>query len=435
MPFRRFAEATLALLIAVASILPISAQTYTVLYSFTGGADGASPMAALVLDPAGNLYGTTFGTTPYPLGQTTGTTTGSVFKVNSGGGFTLLYNFANGGPNGKNPSGGLVRDPSGNLYGSTYGGGGSTNPICFAGGRLPDAGCGEIFKVDASDNFSVLFSFSGSKNCWDGCLPLAPLTLDSAGNLYGTSYLGGSRNSDPDRLNRQGYAAESYCGVVFKLSPKGKETVFHRFGKARHDGDFPNPGLVVDSTGNVYGTTLAGGQNDNGGGTDGDGTVFILDPSGNETALFYFQYPGSGASPNGSLVQDPSGNFYGTLRNGWPFKLDLQGNLTQFPGSIEGITFAPLIVDAFGNLYGTTYTGGGLNPACGGGDGCGTVFKLDPSGNFTTLYQFSGYSDGANPFASLVMDDAGNLYGTTAYGGTVNSNCPAGCGVVFKITP
>src|ERR1700678_1609995 len=179
----QFIRAVLLLFVGLVTIPSGWAQTYTVLYSFTGGTDGASPEAGLILDSAGNLYGTTAGTTAYPYGEMTGTTAGAVFKLSPAGAFPLLYNFGVGGVNGAFPSGGLVQDSSGNLYGSTYGGGGSTNPSCFAGG-LPSQGCGVIFKVNASGNYSVFYTFSGDRDCWHGCEPLAPLTLDLTGNLY-----------------------------------------------------------------------------------------------------------------------------------------------------------------------------------------------------------------------------------------------------------
>jgi uncharacterized repeat protein (TIGR03803 family) len=447
MSFMKLTRIFLAFLMGLAAIPAGRAQTYTVLYSFTGGADGASPKGGLILDADGNVYGTTQGINfyPYPYPQTTGTTAGSVFRVSSSGQFTLLYNFAAGGANGAGPSGGLVRDSAGNLYGATSGGGASVDPNCFAGGgALPLQGCGEVFKVDAAGNFSVLFSFSGKSDCWTGCWPLAPLTLDAAGNLYGTSYLGGSRDCNASKLNRQGYFLNSDCGVVFKLDPSGKETVLHRFGKARRDGDFPNPGLTLDAAGNLYGATFGGGINSNGGNA-GAGTVFKLDPSGNETVLFYFQEFVNGYYPNGGLFLDGGGNLYGTTQgsvgigqNG-VFKLDPEGNLTDLAsgGVLGGTPLAGLIVDAAGNFFGTTLDGGNLAPNCGyfGNGQCGRIFRLDPSGNLTFVYQFTGFADGASPYAGLVMDAVGNLYGTTAYGGTVNSNCPAGCGVVFKITP
>jgi uncharacterized repeat protein (TIGR03803 family) len=439
------AKLALALLVFLPTVVAVPsawAQTYTVLYSFTGGADGASPKGSLVLDSASNLYGTTLGSNPYPSGQMTGTTAGSVFKITPGGSFTLLYNFGPGGANGTSPSGGLVRDSAGNLYGATSGGGASTNPTCIEGGShpsLPLDGCGEVFKVDANGNFSVFFSFSGQSLCGHGCWPLAPLTLDPAGNLYGTTFLGGSRDCDSFNLGVHQFLLNTYCGVVFRLDPQGKETVLHRFGKARRDGDFPNPGLILDAAGNLYGTTLGGGINSNGG-NGGAGTVFKLDPAGNETVLFYFEEFVSDDNPHGGLIQDAAGNLYGTAQNHGTghgaFKLDPQGNLTRLPG-VGGTPLAGFIMDVAGNLYDTTFDGGNLSPNCGffGNGDCGTVFKLDASGNFTVVYNFSGGADGDAPYAGLVMDAAGNLFGTAAYGGTVNSNCPAGCGVVFKITP
>ena len=444
MSFTKLIQAALLLLVGLAAVPSGSAQTYSVLYSFTGGANGASPEAALILDTAGNLYGTTFGATAYPYGQVTGTTAGSIFKLTSGGGFTLLYNFGAGGADGANPSGGLVRDSAGNLYGSTYSGGPSTNPNCFAGlNKLPADGCGEVFKMDANGNLSVLHSFSGNSYCWTGCEPLAPLTLDAAGNLYGTTFLGGSRDCDIYKLNNLAGLENSDCGVVFKLDTTGKETVLHRFGSARKEGDFPNPGLILDTAGNLYGTTLGGGINPGGAnGFGGAGTVFKLDPAGNETVLFFFQEFVSGYFPNGGLLQDSGGNLYGTTRgagdvgqNG-AFKLDPQGHLTQF-SQLDGVPFAGLNTDGAGNFYGTELDGGNQGQSCGyyGNATCGRVFKIDPAGNLTILYDFKGGSDGDAPYASLVVDAAGNLYGTTAHGGTFNNACPSGCGVVFKITP
>lgn len=435
MSWRKLPLTTLALF-AIVAVRHMGAQTLKVLYSFTGGPDGASPRSALILDSAGNLYGTTFGATDYPPGQVTGTTTGSVFKIGPGGSFTLLHDFGTGGVDGNNPSGGLIRDFAGNLYGATSGGGASTNPDCFAGGHSwPSSGCGEIFRIDANGNLGILYSFSGNNKCRSGCSPLAPLTLDAAGNLYGSTYLGGSRNCDTFRLEPDGAVASSDCGVVFELDTKGKETVLHRFGNGRRDGDFPNSGLILDAAGNIYGTAFSGGINEFGIG--GDGVVFKLDPGGKEDVMFFFHGVLNTYAPNGSLIQDAAGNLYGTT-NFEAFKLDSFGNFTELSDLNGYGTVAPLIADGNGNFYGTTLNGGTLPPICGGTlpyDTCGTVFKLDSLGNFTVLYQFSGHNDGGNPAAGLVMDAAGNLYGTTTYGGPVNSNCPAGCGVVFKITP
>jgi uncharacterized repeat protein (TIGR03803 family) len=308
---------------------------------------------------------------------------------------------------------------------------------------FPVDGCGEVFKVDANGNFSVFYSFAGDNSCWHGCYPLAPLTLDPAGNFYGTTYLGGSRNCNPGRMNNQEGFGYSDCGLVFKLDTTGKETVLHRFGKARQNGDFPNPGLILDAAGNLYGTTLGGGINGNGG-DGGAGTLFKMDPAGNETVLHFFLVFVDGWQPVPGLIRDAAGDFYGVTYRGGPcglgsvFKMDSQDNVTVLldfcaPGDDGESPLAGVIMDGAGNLYGTA-VGGGNFEAC-NGTGCGAVYKLDQLGNETALYNFGGGNDGAYPEAGLVMDTAGNLYGTTAYGGTINSACPAGCGVVFKITP
>jgi uncharacterized repeat protein (TIGR03803 family) len=449
MSFPRFIQAVLLLVAGLAAVPSGWARTYEVLYSFTGGADGASPEAGLALDSAGNLYGTTVGTT-YAYDRatgtqlTTGTTAGSVFKLSPGGDFTLLYNFGAGGTNGSYPAGGLVRDLAGNLYGATSSGGASPNP-CSVGwfgslGSDPFDGCGTVFKVDANGNFSVLYSFSGNNNCWQGCTPLAPLTLDAAGNLYGATYLGGSKDCSGvyPKLNSLGGVLPSDCGVVFKLDTTAKEIVLRHFGDGHKQGDFPNSGLIFDAAGNLYGTAGGGGiyrDGGDGGNDDGGaGAVFELDPAGNETVLYFFNPLVSPvAFPNAGLIQDAAGNFYGTAD--YLFKLDPQGTLTQL--NSPGYPTSALILDAAGNLYGTTPNGGSgiSNPICGPGYGCGTVFRVDPSGNLTTLYDFSGETDGAESQAPVIMDAEGNLYGTTAYGGTISDVCPAGCGVVFKITP
>ncbi len=382
------------------------AQTYTVLYSFTGGTDGALPFGRLIVDSAGNFYGTT-------TGSQAGTTMGSVFKLSTRGKFKLLHNFGTGGAGGAGPSAGLVRDQEGNLYGTTAGGG--------------SAGQGTVFKLDKNGKYWVLYSFAGAR---DGAEPVASLFLDPSGTLYGTTFLGGTLNCDPNK----GVG----CGVVFTVdSVTGKEKVLRRFSSSRKYGDLPIAGLLQDAAGNLYGTNSFGGP-------AGNGTVFKLDPAGKETVLHAFQSQSDGAQPSSELIQDAAGNFYGTTINGdspldsggTVFKLDPNGNETvlynfsYFTG-IEPT--AGLSMDSAGNFYGTTYRGGTQNQAC--PDGCGVVFKLDPSGTETVLYSFVGGSDGANPYAGLVIDAHGNLYGTVAYGGIVNSNCPAGCGVVFKITP
>jgi uncharacterized repeat protein (TIGR03803 family) len=289
--------------------------------------------------------------------------------------FKTLHKFSNSGSGGSAILAGLVRDPAGNLYGATFEGG---NTGC---GGL---GCGVIFEVSPADTEIVLYTFTGGT---DGGSPGTTLVRDSAGNLYGTASIGGDLGCS------EGFG--SGCGVVFKLSPTGQETVLHTF-TGSPDGAIAGAGvpyanLLRDSAGNLYGTT-------GGGGVYGAGTVFEIDPAGNETILYNF------CSQGGSACTDGEGPFAGVVR------------------------------DSEGNLYGTTIAGGANSFCASYAVTCGTVFKLSSSGEETVLHSFAGYpTDGAGPVSGLVLDPAGNLYGTTESGGSVSCG-GSGCGTVFEIT-
>jgi uncharacterized repeat protein (TIGR03803 family) len=374
--------------------LPLSAQTFTVLHTFTGGTDGASPRGGLIRDSSGNLYGTTI------FGGSTGS--GLVFKMNKNGKLTVLHAFA-GGAGGTAPADPVFRDSAGNLYGTTSSGG---------------LGDGTVFKLDKKNNFTVLYSFNGKST---GMEPFTPVVRDAAGNLYGTTDLGGDTSCD----------GGGGCGVVFKIDPQGNETLPIIFTGGKN-GQTPEAGLLMDGAGNLYGTTSAGGKN-------GNGTVFKLDTSGNETVVGNFVFA-RGARPLSNVIQDSQGNFYGTAISGGNkkctegcgtvYKMDTSGNeitLYAFTGGADGaIPTSGLVFDTAGNLYGSTYGGG--TPGC-QDQGCGVIFKLDPTGKETVLHSFSDGADGAAPEGNIVLDTAGNLYGTTSIGGTDNQ------GVVFKITP
>jgi uncharacterized repeat protein (TIGR03803 family) len=356
-----------------------NAGNQTVLYSFTGGADGANPYANVLCDSAGNLNGTTL------FGGSSGA--GVVFRISGAGHESVLYSFT-GGADGGNPFYGLIQDSAGNLYGTTDGGG--------------SAGVGVVFKLDKKGHETVLYSFTGGV---DGAFPNG-LIHDSAGNLYGTTQFGGAFGA----------------GVVFKLDPIGNETVLYSFTGAA-DGGSPFAGVVEDSAGNLYGTT-------NGGGSGGAGVVFKLDAVGHETVLYSFTGGGDGGYPSAGVTLDSVGNLYGTTSFGGSagagvvFKVDTAGNetvLNSFTGGKDGgYPFGGVIADLGGNLYGNT-SGGGTA-------GVGALFKLDPAGHETVLYGFPG-SDGGNPYAGVIQDSAGNLYGTTLQGGT------DGVGVVYKLDP
>ena len=378
------------------------AQTFTVLYSFTGGTDGGYPMAGLIRDTQGNLYGTTESAGDLSCGNNAGC--GVVFEVDTTGKETVLHSFA-GEPDGAVPVAGLLLDAKGNLYGTTFDGG---TGGCSHAFYVP--GCGTVFKVDKAGKETVLFRFKGK----DGAHPAGVLVGDAAGNLYGTTTNGGGAG----------------LGTVFKLDKSDKETVLHRFeSKQQQEGLHPYAGLVRASTGNLYGTTVKGGP-DNCYPNKWCGVVFMLDPTGKETLLYSFSDT-DGETPWAGLVRDAKGNLYGTTSYAGPynegtvFKLDKQGNLTilhSFKENPDGaLPLAGLILDANGNLYGTTYYGGTHDS--------GTVFKIDSAGNETVLYSFTGGNDGGSPLADLLLDTEGNLYGTTWVGGAY------GAGVVFKLTP
>jgi uncharacterized repeat protein (TIGR03803 family) len=320
----------------------------TVLYSFTGGTDGANPEASLLMDSAGNLYGTTY------AGGTNGI--GTVFKLTQSGQETVLYNFAGGTADGANPQASLIMDRAGNLYSTTY-----------AGGAY---GLGTVFELSKNGKETVLHSFGAGT---DGASPVAGVTMDAGGNLYGTTSAGGTYT----------------YGTVFQLtpvpvlltsslSPRYRESILHNFTH-QDDGDVPYAGLIFDRNGNLYGAATGGGVNSG-------GTIFELTPSA--------------GGWNFTVV-------YGIA--GW----DISG------------AFQDLYMDASGNLWGTTH--------CDGTYQAGTVYELTNSRgtwNYTSIYVFTGGNDGLYSYSNLVFDTQGNLYGTTKQGGD-----DYGFGVVFKITP
>jgi len=255
----------------------------TVLYSFKGYGDGNEPQDNLILDSAGNLYGTTFyGGTGTGCGNGDGGC-GTVFEVTQAGTETVLYSFA-GGADGNFPTSGLVRDAEGNLYGTTYYGGLVNASYC-------SIGCGTVFKLSSTGTKTTLYSFTGNA---DGGSPQGSLLLDAQGNLYGATVGGGTF----------GPGCGSGCGTAFKVTAAGTETVIHSFTGGT-DGVNPFGGLVRDAKGNFYGTTREGG-------TVGAGTVYKLTPAGKETILYDFPGSSNGSSPWSGLAMDAEGNLYGT---------------------------------------------------------------------------------------------------------------------------
>ena len=384
------------------------AQTYNVIHNFTGGRDGGNPNAGLSMDGAGNLYGTTLNG---------GSGYGTVFKLSdsgSGWAFTQLYSFS--GNDGAGPAGGLTIGPDGAFYGTTYWGGGSGSGTVFRLQRPTSAPA----SVLGGWIQTVLYSFAGGN---DGANPyLGDLIFDRAGNIYGTTQWGGAYGE----------------GTIYELTPlQGgwTETVLYSFSGGE-DGGMPVGGVILDQTGNLYGTAVFGGI----GACEygGCGNVFQLTPSGSgwtDNVIHYFQGGDDGAQPVGGLVSDRQGYLYGTSAGhgargggtafetwqgqGWEFLV-----LYSFTGDEFGGPYASLVVDATGNLYGTTYQDGASSQ--------GSVFKLTKGCagfGYTSLHDFSGGQDGANPVSSLVFDANGNIFGTTSAGGAY------GNGTVFEITP
>jgi uncharacterized repeat protein (TIGR03803 family) len=337
----------------------------TVLYRFTGGSDGGSPQASLVRGAGGNLYGTA--STGGDLNCLPPAGCGTVFKLSKGGKFTVLHTFT-GAADGGVPYGGLIGDGRGNLYGSAYVGGDLNS--------CPPDGCGVLFKLDRTGRQTILHTFTGS----DGTSPsYGTLLLDKTGVLYGSASGGG----------KNGSGCLGGCGVVFKVDKTNKETTLYRFpGGAR--GANPRGSLIRDRSGNIYGVTQRGGDF----ACEpkrGCGTVFKLSKGGKETTLYRFKGGPDGQYPNPGLVRDSSGNLYGTTRLGGDsscaqqgcgtvFKLDQAGRETvlhAFTGGSDGDSpfSAGLLSDTAGNLYGTTLSGGDLT--C-GAYGCGVVFEITP---------------------------------------------------------
>ena len=363
-------------------------------YAFKGGASGAGPAAALIQDPAGNLYGTTSqgGDLSCPDNPNVGC--GVVFRLDTRNREKVLHAFAGGASDGATPYGRLVMDGSGNLYGTTSSGG------AF--------GLGTVFKIDPSGTETVLYSFSGGI---DGANPYAGLVMDGADDLYGTTENGGASNS----------------GTIFKIDAGGNENVLYTFKGGTSDGADPKAGLTFDPAGNLYGTTFSGGSG-------GYGTVFELNTSGAETVIYNFTGGADGGNPFGGVTRDSTGVLYGTAENGGSHSpvgrggpvpdghygcckgslYALDGDnfsvMYTFTGGNDGGSPASDLVLSAGVLYGTTLVGGPGHR--------GTAFSLTISTRSeSVLHGFTGKADGGTPQAGLLMNGAGVLYGTAEGGG------------------
>lgn len=401
--------------LAIAMITPglsrsaVAGDNETILHVFTDeNGDGSEPSSGLVVDPAGNLYGTTYGGGAY--------LSGTVYKMtrSSDGSWTesIIYSFT-GASDGFDPGGTLALDPSGNLYGTTRFGGSSS------------CSCGTVFELSPSSSgwsYTLLYTFTGGI---DGSYPEASLTLDRTGVIYGTAFEGGANG----------------VGTVFTLAPKAgarwRFALLHTFTGGK-DGGYPDTKLIFDAAGSLYSTTAYGGSIC--GYRLGCGTVYELTPASGgwrETVLHRFSGGLDGEFPSGDLIFDPAGNLYGVAQGGGAHGLgvayELEPSSTgwshhilhSFIGKPDGASpNGSLTFDSTGNLYGTTAVGG---------VGFGTAFELTPSSGkwvCVLLYTFyTSHSDSANPTGSLVMDSFGTLYGAAA-GGSYYA-----AGTVFQLSP
>ena len=302
---------------------PAQAQKFTVLHTFRFSENAVVPTGGLVVDGDGNLYGDSVS---------------SVFELTPDSTLIVLgaVYFA---------TGPIARGPGGDIYAAQFPNGGNL--------------CGQVLKVTPEGSKVVLHNFGPSP---DGCVPGSGLTRDAEGNLYGTTAEGGAFSE----------------GTVWKINAADQsEIVLHSFAGGAEDGENPT-GLVVDGSGNLYGGTRRGGA-------FGKGIVYRLAPNGQFAALH------------------------------------------SFSGDDGNYPIAPLLVDAAGDLYGTTYYGGSGNCHA---PSCGVLFKTDPAGNYTVLLNFGGIF-GYGPSTALVQDRSGNLYGVSPYGGVLE--CSIDCGVLFQV--
>ena len=374
-------------LFLVTAPLTLSAQTLTTLHSFSGP-DGSGPQAALVLARNGNLYGTT------SIGGAN--RSGTVFEITTSGALTTLHNFNEFVlDDGNDPLGTIIQAADGNLYGTTSRGG---------IGRF-----GSVYRIAPDGTFKILVSLNYQPI---GAIPYAGLTRGSGGLMYGTATHGGNDGS----------------GTIYEVTPFGQAIKLYDFGG---DGAAsPVAGLVLGNDGNFYGTTSTGGS-------FSCGIVFRATPGGSVTTLHNFGGQGDGGcQPYAAMVKGSDGNFYGaTSSGGVPsganaglvYKITASGVysvLHIFNGDDGSAPLGALLLSTDGNFYGTTAAGG---PLAGG-----TIFKMSPSGTFTTLYNFCSLTncdDGAAPYAGLVQDSHGTFYGTTSAGGGRND------GTVFSFVP
>jgi uncharacterized repeat protein (TIGR03803 family) len=407
-----FLRALLMLMVVVAAATATAGSAeagFRVLYDFPAdGNDGSRPEGGLVMDKAGNLYGTTF----YGGGNCN---CGVVYKLAPDGTETVLHRFLGRDPahDGSHPEGSLLLRNNGTLYGTTSDGG----KYCSS------TGCGTVFELAPSGTYKILHRFRYKQP--DGAFPISAVIMDAGRNLYGVTTAGGSDHRS--------------TGALYKISPQRTETILLSFG-TDVAANYPMGPPVFDDSRNLY--LAAAGYCC----THEFGSVIEVAPDGTPNVLYSFAGGVDGASPQAGVILDRSGNVYGTtefgggnsaceIGCGTVFKIAPDGAETilhAFQGGHDGERpMAGLVMDSTGNLYGTTLNGGlrhctTINHYK---DGCGTVFEITPEGTKITLHQFTGGADGAFPISNLILDKHGRLYGTTEGIETT------GPGSVFVLSP
>jgi uncharacterized repeat protein (TIGR03803 family) len=396
----------LATLVFTATFATVTwaAPTTNLVYSFAGNADGGYTDTEVVMDHAGNLYGTSVQGGIYGGG--------TVFQVTPDGVHTVLYNFT-GGTDGGEPYKGVTLDAQGNLYGTAVTGGGGS---C-------EGGCGVLFELLNSSGtwtFHVIHTFTGG---FDGFGPGSPVAFDSSGSLYGTTPTGGG----------------SGVGVVYRMSPNGTGgwtfRVIHTFTGGADGSGGSASALLVDKDGKLYGTCTVGGVH-------GFGTVYRMFFSNSQwyfQTLYAFKDSPDGALPYGGLVLDKAGNFYGTTYYAGAYDLGtvfrlrrakgqwIEDVIHSFKGDLAGDSpIGSLVADADGNLYGTTSEGGAATCSC------GVIYKMTHTSSGWTesvVYRFPGTPNPGFAYNGMIRDQDGNFYGATVHGGASND------GAIYKFTP
>ena len=387
---RRNSTKCFLFVLCLATAAATQAQIFTTLYNFAApGPDNSQ--ASLVQGFNGQLYGTTV------YGGRGGD--GTIFAMSPSGTVRVVHNFD--GADGASPWQSLVLGNDGNYYGTANYGGTSTG--C-------SGGCGTVFKVTPTGVVTTLYSFCSLAGCIDGVNPQGGMTLGNDGNFYGTTLYGGTQNS----------------GTFFRITPTGTLTTLYSFGTLSGDGLFPYDSPIQASDGNFYGTLYFGGP------VSGWGTIYRITPDGTETDIYDFCSEGGcldGKNPVGGLIQGSDGNLYGTTvaggadNQGGVFQVTLSGAYTvihNFHGGDGAAPIGRLVEGSNGQLYGTTSAAGGA------GCNCGTIFGVSTTGSFKLLHSLTT-SDGSTPVGGLVQDTNATFYGTTAAGGT------SGQGTIFSL--